>query len=144
MSWLDALAEHTATLHPDLTYRPDAPYTDLEVGVVVGPIPSHPPRVVAVATYGGAESDSKLRWDEPNVQWRVRGTADERVSRGIAQAIYDRMHGAGPFALPDGTRLQLAVGQQSGPISLGFDDQGRQEHTVNARIEIERVTEHRP
>lgn len=143
MSWLDGLAAYLGTLGVGLTYRESSGYLDTEVGVVIGPLPAAPPEVVGVTAYGGRESDTRLPYDEPSVQLRVRGTPDERVSRDRAQALYDALHGAGPLTLPDGTRVQLIVGAQSGPITLGLDSAGVHEHTVNFRVEIRRVTAHR-
>lgn len=138
MSWLDAFAGHVATLHPDLVYRAQGAYRDDEFGVIVGPIQARPACCVAVTAYGGAEPDTRLGWHEPNVQLRVRGTADEQVSRLVADALYDQLNGCGSFWLADGTYVQDVIGAQSGPITLGLDDAGRNEHTVNLRTEIRR------
>lgn len=139
MTWVDGFAEHLASLGLGLTWRdPDSggAYADDEIGVVTGPVPDRPPVCVGVTAYGGPDSDSLLPYDEPSVQLRVRGTADERVSRRLAQQLYDALHGSGPFDLPDGTRVQLILGRQSGPLTIGLDPSGRHEHTVNLGVEI--------
>ncbi|MET9510757.1 minor capsid protein [Streptomyces flavidovirens] len=106
-------------------------------------MPSRPDSVVVLTIYGGAEADSKLGYDEPNVQLRVRGGPDPRTSRQRAKAIRDELHGLGPITLPDGTLLLSCIAIQAAPALLQRDDNGRHEHVVNFRTEIRSVTTHR-
>lgn len=104
-------------------------------------LPPSPDTALAVALYAGGESDSANPWDSPNVQVRVRGPAtDARVAEQLAQAVYDHIHGLGDRALAGGTWLELAVGNQAGPIFAGVDEQGRAEFTVNFRCDVQRST----
>ncbi|MGW0495044.1 minor capsid protein [Streptomyces sp. NPDC003007] len=107
-------------------------------------MPQTPDETVVLTAYDDArEPDSKLGYDEPRVQVRVRGTSDPRVSRERCKAIRDELHGLGPVTLPDGTRLILSIALQGGPASLGRDENGRHEHVCNFRMEIRNVSAHR-
>lgn len=112
--------------------------------IFLAALPTSPDEAIAVARYGSGESDSKLPYDEVNLQFRCRGTLeDARKAEATAQAIYDALHGLGPRALPGGTWLQLAVAAQGGPIYIGRDTNGRHEYTVNVRAEMRRTTPNR-
>ncbi|MFJ5259088.1 minor capsid protein [Streptomyces sp. NPDC088387] len=107
-------------------------------------MPSAPDVAVVLSTYDdGREPDSRLGYDEPRVQVRVRGTKDARVSRQLALAIYGELHGLGPVTLPDGTELILSVAIQNGPASIGTDQLGRHEHACNFRMEHRSITAYR-
>jgi hypothetical protein len=107
-------------------------------------MPPAPDEAVALTVYDdGQEPDSKLGYDEPRVQVRVRGTSDPRVSRQRCKAIRDELHGLGPITLPDGTELILSVALQNAPASIGIDQRGRHEHVANFRMEVRAVTTHR-
>lgn len=112
--------------------------------VFLAALPTSPDRAIAVARYGAGESDSRLGYDEVNLQFRARGSsADARTAEQDAQSVYDALHGLGERTLPGGTWLQLAVAGQGGPIYIGRDQNGRHEYTVNVRAEVRRVTRNR-
>ncbi|MGH3323261.1 MAG: minor capsid protein [Streptomyces sp.] len=112
--------------------------------IFLAALPTTPDDAIAVARYGGPESDSRLPYDELALQIRVRGKAnDARTAETKAQAVYDGLHGLGMLTLPGGTWLQLAIAAQGGPIYIGRDDNGRHEYTVNVRAEVSRPTTHR-
>lgn len=112
--------------------------------IYLAALPSAPDRAIAVARYGAGESDSRLGYDEVNLQIRTRGTrTDARTAEQDAQSVYDALHGLGERTLPGGTWLQLAVAGQGGPIYIGRDEAGRHEYTVNVRAELRRVTSNR-
>ena len=107
-------------------------------------MPTAPDRCFAVARYGGPESSLALPYDEPSIQYRLRGPAtDVRVAEADAELLYDALHGLGEIILPGGSWLQLAVGVQSGPIFIGQDSNGRPEYTVNIRAEVSRTSTNR-
>lgn len=139
------LLEEWATLMAELglgTYEPDGPG-----GTLYHPrLPSTPDQCMAIALYGGAESDSKNPYDEPSLQVRVRGPADDsRIAEADAQNVYDTLHGLGPRELTaGGTWLQLAICQNAGPVYIGVDQNGRHEYTVNVRCDVQRSTPQRP
>lgn len=96
-----------------------------------------PDNAIAVARYGGAESDSLLGWDEPSVQVRVRGdNVDPRLPERRAQQVYDALHGMASRRLPLGTWLVLCVGTNGGPAYMGNDLKGRYEFVCNFRLEV--------
>lgn len=113
--------------------------------IFLATLPSTPDRCMAVARYGGAESDSKNPYDELSVQVRCRGpAADARAAEQDAQAVYDALHGLGMRELtPGGTWLQLAICGGGGPVYIGRDQNGRHEYTVNIRLDIDHETPQR-
>jgi hypothetical protein len=118
-------------------------YTPEGVGgtIYLAALPTTPDECMAIARYGGSESDSRLPYDEPSMQVRVRGTAaDARTGEQQAQDVYDALHGLGSRELAGGTWLQLAIGVNGGPAYIGRDGNGRHEWTVNFRCEISRTT----
>ncbi|CAL9607490.1 hypothetical protein SUDANB95_05519 [Actinosynnema sp. ALI-1.44] len=107
-------------------------------------LPDTPDLAVALARYGGTESDSRLPYDEIAMQWRVRGShQDRRTAANLAQRIYDELHGMGSRALPGGTWMVDLIGTQGGPVYIGKDPKHRPEWTVNMRAEVHRPTVHR-
>ncbi|WP_151480624.1 minor capsid protein [Streptomyces albicerus] len=135
---LDGLARHLEG-KALLTYDPDGTAGDC----ALEHMPSGPDEVVVLTLYGGPEPDGKLGYDEPNLQVKVRGTADPQVSRDRCKAIYDELHGLGPVTLPDGTQLLSCFAIQARPASLGVDANGRHEHVVNYRLYVRSITTHR-
>jgi hypothetical protein len=135
---LDGIAQHLAQ-RGLVTYTPN----DTGGDCYLESMPSRPDTVVVITGYGGGESDSRLGYDEPHVQVRVRGTTNPGNSRQRCAAIRNELHGLGPVTLPDGTQLILSVALQAAPASIGVDDNGRHEHVTNFRMEIRSVTTHR-
>ena len=138
-TFLDGIARHLEA-HGLLSYDP----ADTSGDTFLDDLPSIPDVAVALTIYDAAvEPDSKLGYDEPRLQVRVRGTQDASVSRDRCAAIYSELHGLGPVTLPDGTLLILCVALQSGPASIGKDQNGRHEHICNFRAERRNITAHR-
>ncbi|MFE2019888.1 minor capsid protein [Streptomyces sp. NPDC059499] len=107
-------------------------------------LPSRPGVAVALTIYDAAnESDSRLGYDEPRLQVRVRGGPDPSVSRLLCKQIRDELHGLGPITLPDGTLLILSIALQAAPASMGKNANDEHEHICNFRQEIRDVTTHR-
>lgn len=107
-------------------------------------MPSSPDTCVVLTVYDdGREPDSKIGYDEPRMQVRVRGDTDPRTSRRKCAAIRSELHGLGPITLPDGTELKLSISLQNAPGSMGKDTNGRFEHVCNFRMEHRSVTTHR-
>lgn len=122
-----------------VTYDPDGAGGDCFLEFM----PSRPGPVVVLAVYdAGGESDSKLGYDEPHVQVRVR-SPDPTTSRLLCATIRDELHGLGPVTLPDGTELILSVALQAAPGFIGVDENNEYESVCNFRMEIRNVTTHR-
>lgn len=135
----DGLAQHLAA-QGLVTYDPDGSSGDVFFDLM----PDQPDLAVVLTVYGGAPIDSKLPYDSPNIQVRTRSTASDRsTARTRVWAIYGELNGLGPCDLPDGSRLILAVANQT-PASLGQDDLGRIEYVVNFSLELYAPSTHRP
>lgn len=117
----------------------------LDVGPVFSTnMPSSPDRCVVVARYGGPESSLADDFDEPRIQFRIRGPAtDSRIAEQDAETVYRAVNGLRRITLPGGTWLQLAVALQAGPVYIGQDANRRPEYTVNARTEVRQSSTNR-
>lgn len=137
------LLEELAQLLADLglgTYTP----TGTGGTIYLATLPTSPDRAMAIALYGGGESDARHSHDAPSVQVRCRGTAtDARTAETDAQAVYDTLHGLQAQTLAGGTWLRHLVGVNGGPVYIGRDGNGRHEYTINFRAEISRPTPNR-
>lgn len=136
---LDGLARYLAE-RGLVTYTSGGDLTDTCFLEIMPPVPDE--AVVLTVYDDRTEPDSRLPYDEPRVQVRVRGTLDPRVSRRRCRAIRAALHGLGPVFLPDGTELILSVCIQGDAASMGTDETGRHEHVVNFRMEIVRPLAH--
>ncbi|MFJ8334575.1 minor capsid protein [Streptomyces sp. NPDC094437] len=135
---LDGVARYLDELDL-LTYDPTGTAGD----TFIETLPPEPAEAVGLWLYGAGEQDARNGYDVRSLQVRVRGTADPRVSRRRAEALYGALHGLAGLELPDGTWLVLAVAQQT-PAPLGTDASGQHEHTVNFRLDVANPTPHRP
>lgn len=135
MTLLAGLAEHLAD-NGIGTWNPTGAYTAAQVGIALETMPQAPSRAIGIWQYGAGEASAVADYDEVRVQVRVRGTADPRVSRAQAQAVYDLLHGDSFRTLPDGTVCESILGTQGGPVSIGQDGNARHEHVVNLRVQV--------
>lgn len=135
---LDGIAQHLEA-QGLLSYDPDGVTGDTFIETT----PSRPDAAITLTVYGGAESDSKLGWDQVSLQIRTRGGTDPRPSRAKCAAIRDELHGLGPLTLPNGVHLQMAVAIQAAPSYMGQDGSGRHEHVCNFRTLVRHVSTHR-
>lgn len=136
---LTGLAQHLAGLGLGLTYNPSGVYTAGQVGIVVGPLPASPDRVVALTPYqvrAGALSDVTQ-----GVQVRIRGAARAPVNpvNDLADDLYDALHGATDLTL--GT-IHVAQIIRASHALLGPDTNGRQETTSNYYLETAHPSAH--
>lgn len=143
MSWLQGMAQQIAldgfgTYQESGAYDPNDPFP-----IFIGAMLSGPAKAIAISPYGGPEASMLLGYDEPSLQIRTRGGEDFTESWDLAQALYNRYHGKGPFNLPDGTRVISMIGNQSGPVPLGRDENNWYENTVNFRVEMVNKTGNR-
>jgi hypothetical protein len=138
----DGIARHLAALGL-VAYDPAGPGPN---DVFFDVMPASPDEAVCLTVYGGAPLDSLLPYDSPSLQVRTRGPATavgRATARARAQDLYSELHGLGPVDLPDGTRLILAVANQS-PGSMGQDDLGRLDYVFNLALELYAPSVHRP
>lgn len=109
--------------------------TGVSGNVFISVMPQSPDTVVMVSEYGGTVDD-KNPFSDINVQARVRGTKDPRVSYNIAKEIFDELQGlTNTTLISSGSRVIKVVAQNT-PIDIGRDDNGRHEWTVNFNIEV--------
>jgi hypothetical protein len=135
---LDGIARYLDKLGL-LTYDPTGTAGD----TFIETLPPKPVEAVGLWLYSAGEQDSRNGYDVRSLQVRVRGTADPRVSRRRAEALYSALHGLAGLELPDGTWLVLAIAQQT-PAPIGTDASGWHEHTVNIRLDVANPTQYRP
>ncbi|MCM2394361.1 minor capsid protein [Streptomyces albipurpureus] len=136
---LDGIARH-------LSERGLVDYDPTGVGgdCFIESMPSTPGVAVVLTLYDdGTEPDSRLPYDEPRMQVRVRGDQDPRTSRRLCARIRIELHGLGPVTLPGGVELILSVALQGAPAALGVDQSQRHEHVANFRMEHLSPTTHR-
>lgn len=106
-------------------------------------LPDDPTDAVQIVTRGGLPEDVKLGYDAPQVQVIVRGGADSRGPQTRARAIYSALHGLHATALPDGTWVVGCAADQSEPVWLGPDQNGRQRYSLNFTLDVRALTTHR-
>lgn len=112
--------------------------------VFVEALPQAPDVCVAIYSTGGAEADTLNPFDSPHVQLVIRGDRDPRTALDLWYAVYDFVHGLEHVDLEGGTRLMAAIVQQSGPVRMGPDENGRYRFSMNLRLETVNQTSHRP
>jgi hypothetical protein len=116
---------------------------DTTGNVFIGSKPPTPDEVLAVWSDGGEESSTKSGYDMRTVQVMVRGTTDPTTGSDRADEVYAALHGLKGVTLPGGTLVVLCAGIQSGPVSIGEDDNGRHEYSLNFRMEVRNPTPNR-
>jgi hypothetical protein len=122
------------------TYDPDGP----DGNVFIQKLPQTPDAAIGIFAVGGFPASGTHGYDEPSISIQVRGAPDDPVGAlTLAEAIYGALHGLHSATLPDGSRVVRCLGIQSGPVSIGQDDQERHELTLNFQIQIRNVTMHR-
>ncbi|MFD9600200.1 minor capsid protein [Streptomyces sp. NPDC059970] len=127
---LDGLARHLAAAGL-LTYDPTGKSGD----TFVEAMPPQPDLAVSLALYDAGAPEARDDAEQRRLQVRARGTADPRVSRARAEALYRALHGVAGVELPDGTWLTLAAARGT-PAPLGPDSNGRHEHVCNFDLDV--------
>lgn len=141
---LDALARYLAAAGIGLVYDPSGAAMSADWSIFPGGLPAVPDRAVGLTRYAIVEALAGEPWTTVRVQARVRGTADPGDAGDVALTLWEQLVGLGPVELHGGLWVQLVISVQAGPISLGADDSGRHEYTVNVEIEYRNPTPHRP
>ncbi len=121
-------------------WSPTAAYTTTQTGIVIAAMPPAPNRVICLTDYPVTD-----RIDRPNVvqavQIRCRAGADPREVADLADAVYDRLHGATGLML-GGIRV-IQVRRQS-YTRLPRDLADRHERSDNYYLDAWRPSAHRP
>ncbi|TFV91407.1 minor capsid protein [Blastococcus sp. CT_GayMR16] len=119
-------------------------------------LPDQPVAAVAAFTRpGGADTDGGHGYDEPAVQFLVRGNKANPATPGRARAGYtravairDALHGLSGVTIAEGTDDEVYVVQclatQSEPTNIGDDPDDRPRWSVPFRLEVYRPTALRP
>lgn len=112
--------------------------------IFIQKLPQTPDVAIGIFATGGYLASGKWGYDLPTVNIQVRGAAHDPVGAlAKARAVYAALHGFHMAALPDGTFVINCRGIQSGPVSLGPDDEDRFRFSLNFQLEVRNVTEHR-
>lgn len=102
--------------------------------IYINMYPSDPDEIIAIYNQQGTEADVKLPEDNTSIQIIIRGTIDPIAAFERAQTIYNCLHGFDGYFISNGTYIIGCIGQQSGPISLGTDQSGRHEYSINFNL----------
>lgn len=99
--------------------------------------PASPDSVVGIFPTGGDQADGKLGYDNPSVQFIIRGTKDPRSAYARAMSIYNALHGFHSASfIAGGIYVVKCVGAQSAPVFMGTDGNGRHEFSINFELVI--------
>ncbi|PKM78537.1 MAG: hypothetical protein CVU90_02020 [Firmicutes bacterium HGW-Firmicutes-15] len=114
--------------------------TGVTGNIFLATVPDKPDQCIAIFPAGGTQSNGKLAYDNPNIQIWIRGSNNPITGMVKAQDIYDLLHGFYQSRFyPDGNYILDCLGQQSAPISIGKDSQGRFEFSLNFKIEHQNI-----
>lgn len=109
----------------------------------IGSMPTSPDKAVGIWPTGGPESSTKTGYDERRLQVRTRSNSDPRTGYDLGIDIYNALHGLKQVTLSGGTLVVYCAGIQSEPVSIGEDENGRHEYTLNYRFEVRNPTANR-
>jgi hypothetical protein len=112
--------------------------------IFIASLPSSPDECIAIYPTGGDDADTKLGYDNPRVQFIVRGTLDPRPALQKARDIYNTLQGFHMKSFISGGVFVLhCQGVQSGPVHIGRDENNRHELSLNFDLEIRNKSMHR-
>lgn len=121
-------------------YRPDAAGGD----TFLDDLPERDGLTIGVYGRGGLPAEGGLGYDFPQLQVIVRAAdADPRPAHAKARAIYDAMADLHHHTLPDGTFLVGCSADQSEPVRIGPDANGRHQYGLNFTLDVRAQTTHR-
>jgi len=125
---VDAIATILASAHEEWAWRPDGPaYTDSEVAVVYGALPSAPNRAIGITPYI-ARDDPATGLAIRRVQLRFRGNPrNPNGADALADAAFTTLQGLARVA-----GLNLVTRESSAPLGADLND--RQERSDNYQI----------
>ena len=139
MTYLDGIARFLGTNVPALTWGETA-----GGNVFVDWAPATPMEAVfLISIPGQIEPDSKLPYDMAEFQVVVRGGEDQTWAPETMQAIYSWLQGLRSVTLPDGTYVVSVLAEQSSPMRLADDENGRPRWSIDFSAEIVNETQER-
>lgn len=111
-------------------------------------MPATPHEAVMLLSMGGYPTSAVIGYDDPSLQVMVRGEPGDPVTPlRRASAIYGEIQGLRHVTLDAGgtdeVRLIRAVSNQTGPVNIGTDEQGRYRYTFNYELRVRSQTAHR-
>ena len=110
--------------------------------------PATPDELVAITPYGGNPTSGTQGYDEPTVQIRTRGKANDPLGPYLTGlAIYAALQGLHAITLdpggPDEIWLLRCLSTQSAPVPIGQDINGRYEYSLNFACHVRALTANR-
>jgi hypothetical protein len=94
-------------------------------------LPATPETAVGIFSGSAGPPDAKTSLDRPGVQLQVRGDTDPRTAFALAEALRVKLHGLSNLTLASGTLVKLITANQSQPVYIGTDENGRHQYSVN-------------
>ncbi|MDE5415483.1 minor capsid protein [Alkalihalobacterium chitinilyticum] len=100
-------------------------------------VPTDPEALIALFSTGGPPGDVKLGYDNPTVQVWLRGDKNPVTAFEKAQEVYNALHGfSGGRFIENGSYIVDCRGQQSQPLHMGLDNNGRHQYSINFILDM--------
>lgn len=124
------------------TWSTSGAYTVGQTGIVLGTVPQAPDRVITLTAYS-VRDNAALSDSVVGVQTRCRWAGqDPRPVDDLADRIFDLLHGMTHTTLSGGVHVVQCL-RQSGPVSLGQDQNGRWSNSSNYYLTVHRPSANR-
>ncbi|WP_267244349.1 minor capsid protein [Streptomyces sp. PR69] len=118
-------------------YRPDDALPDGATAIVLGRMPPEPDRVIALNAY--PVDDTEHTDTVTGVQARMRAGLDLRQVDGLADSLFDLLHGRQHYVLRG---IHVALSWRNSQAWIGQDAHGRMELTANYYFRASRSFPH--
>ena len=124
------------------TWNTTGVYTTTQTGIVLGTVPQGPDRIVTLSAYGVSDK-AQLSDSIIGLQVRCRwGGQDPRYADDLADSIFAYLQGKENYTLSTGIRVVLCE-RNSGPVSLGQDENRRWANVQNFYLNVHRPSTNR-
>lgn len=124
------------------TWNTSGAYSAAQTGIVLGTVPQAPDRIITLTAYP-VRDDAALSDSVIGVQVRCRwGGQDPRLVDDLADSIFSALHGITHVTLTGGVKV-VQILRQSGPVSLGQDQNGRWSNSSNYYLTVHRPSANR-
>lgn len=112
--------------------------------IYIEKLPQQPDQAIGLFLTGGPASSRKHGYDMPVLNVQVRGNPNAPgAAVELAWGVYSALHALHSVTLEDGTRIIDCAGVQSGPVSIGLDENERPRYSLNFQMEVRNITAHR-